>query len=193
MDNIYGAALALTRNPTDAEDLAQETFLRAYTGFDKYQAGTNIQAWLYRILSNTFVSMYRKDSRDLQSIGRPLPEDWMLKGETDAYEDGPPKAVSSSAESEALHRMALDEAYGLLLRLPESQRVAVYLADVLGFSYSEISQIAEVPEGTVMSRLHRGRRKLRDLAERHSTSFGVEQLDATPSSGSVAGREGSGK
>ena len=171
LDQIYAAALALTRNPADAEDLSQETFLRAYQGFEGFEEGTNIRAWLYKILSNTFVSMYRKDRRDLHHVGQPLPQDWRLRGgaateRDDAPREGPPSMVSASAETEALRRMASEEAYDLLAALPENQRVTVYLADVLGFSYEEIAQMTEVAKGTVMSRLHRGRKKLKDLAAR---------------------------
>lgn len=171
LDQIYAAALAITRNPADAEDLSQETFLRAYQGFGGFEEGTNVRAWLYKILSNTFVSMYRKDRRDLHHVGQPLPQDWMLRGDTAAEREetlggGPPSIVSASAETEALSRMASGEAYDLLAALPENQRIAVYLADVLGFSYEEIAQMTEVAKGTVMSRLYRGRKKLKDLAAR---------------------------
>lgn len=183
LDQIYGAALALTRNPSDAEDLSQETFLRAYQGFNTFEEGTNVRAWLYKILSNTFVSMYRKDKRDLHHVGQPLPPDWMLKGQTGTGEEtssevGPPSLVAQSAETEALARIESSEAYALLNDLPENQRVAVYLADVLGFSYEEIAEMTSVALGTVMSRLHRGRKKLRDLAGRPRVAgglFGGEQ------------------
>ncbi len=173
LDQMYGSALALTRNPADAEDLTQEVFLKAYSAFASFEQGTNVRAWLYRILSNTFISNYRKSSRDLQHIGQPLPEDWQLGGDAAASSSGAEhdggglgRAFSPSAESEALDHLARDEAYEILGMLPESQRTSVYLSDVMGLTTREIADIMEVPQNTVLSRVHRGRRRLREIVTR---------------------------
>lgn len=173
LDQIYGAALGLTRNRADAEDLTQETYMRAYLGFEGFEQGTNARAWLYKILANTFVSLYRKGKKDLHHLGAPLPEDWQLGDARDnADDDGwdagstaPLGFVSASAETEALKRITFKEAHSLLQLLSRKQKEVVYLFDVLGFSYEEISELVDAPIGTVMSRLHRGRAKLKDLAQ----------------------------
>lgn len=180
LDQVFGSALALTRNRADAEDLTQEVYLRAYANFDTFEEGTNLRAWLYRIMTNAYVSAYRKESRDLQHIGEPLPSDWQL--ETGGGEGGagiatiePPGALSKpyspSAESEAMDAMEKQEAYALLNQLGSDQRTAVYLADVMGLSSREIAEILQVPQGTVTSRIHRGRQRLREIAQ---TQRGVE-------------------
>ncbi|WP_099331759.1 sigma-70 family RNA polymerase sigma factor [Actinomyces minihominis] len=173
LDQMYGSALALTRNPADAEDLTQEVFLKAYSAFASFEQGTNVRAWLYRILSNTFISNYRKSSRDLQHIGQPLPEDWQIGGDATADSSGADhdggalgRAFSPSAESEAMDRLARDEAYEVLGMLPEAQRTSVYLSDVMGLTTREIADIMEVPQNTVLSRVHRGRRRLREIVTR---------------------------
>lgn len=179
LDEIYGSALALTRNPADAEDLAQDVFLRAYAAFDTFEPGTNVRAWLYRILSNTFVSSYRKSARDLHGVGLPLPLDWQIpdsSGEGGGRSGELPGAgalsapYTPSAEVEAMRRITQVEAYALLDSLPEAQRTAVYLADVMGFTTREIAEIVESPENTVLSRIHRGRKKLREAAGRPPAS-----------------------
>lgn len=180
LDQVFGSALALTRNRADAEDLTQEVYLRAYANFDSFEEGTNLRAWLYRIMTNTYVSTYRKESRDLQHIGEPLPLDWQL--DTGSGEGGvsvaiiePPGALSRpyspSAESEAMETMERQEAYALLHQLGSDQRTAVYLADVMGLSSREIAEILQVPQGTVTSRIHRGRQRLREIAQ---TQRGVD-------------------
>ncbi len=173
LDQMYGAALALTRNKADAEDLVQDVFLKAYASFDTYRPGTNARAWLYRILTNTFVSSYRSSKRDLGRIGQPLPQDWQLpqpssKGPqaTDSSKSALSDAYSPSAETEALRRIETDEAYALLGQLPEAQRTAVYLTDVIGLTTKEVAQIMEVPPNTVLSRVRRGRLRLREVVER---------------------------
>ena len=170
LDQMYGPALALTRNPSDAEDLVQDAFLQAYQGFGTYRPGSNPRAWLRRILTNTFVSTYRKSSRDLQHIGQPLPADWQLNQPGGSAAE-PPGAgpltagYSPSAESEALRRLEREEAYALLDSLPAPQRTSVYLADVVGLTSKEIAQITDVPQNTVLSRIRRGRARLRDQVE----------------------------
>lgn len=154
LGDMFGAAMRLTRNPADAEDLLQETYLRAYRGFAGFEAGTNLRAWLHRILTNTFINLYRKRQREPQTISDDEVEEWYLYNKLggDAAED--------SAESTVLERLPDQEVQAALASLPEQFRLAVLLADVEGFSYKEIAGILEVPIGTVMSRLHRGRRAL---------------------------------
>jgi len=155
MPNLYSAALRLTRNPTDAEDLVQETFLRAYRGFASFQEGTNLRAWLYRILTNSFINTYRKKQREPVTVEGPDDiDEWYLFDRLGA------RNVEESAENEVLDRIPDADVKTALEALPEGFRMAVLLADVEGFSYKEIAEITDVPIGTVMSRLHRGRKAL---------------------------------
>ena len=151
LNSLYGAAMRLTRNPADAEDLIQETYLRAYRGFAGFAEGTNLKAWLYRILTNTFINSYRKRQREPVTVLEEEIPDWYLYG-TEQSE--------ASAETEVLARMPDQDVKEALDALPEQFRMAVWLADVEGFSYKEIAEILNVPIGTVMSRLHRGRKAL---------------------------------
>jgi len=151
---MYSSALRLTRNPTDAEDLLQETVLRAYRGFHQFQEGTNLKAWLYRILMNTFINSYRKRQREPQTVSDEEISDWYL------YSKLADSGAEPSAEATVLESLPDEEVQEALQSLPEQFRVAVLLADVEGFSYKEIADITGVPIGTVMSRLHRGRKAL---------------------------------
>jgi RNA polymerase sigma-70 factor, ECF subfamily len=155
MRKLYPAALRMTRNPCDAEDLLQETFAKAYVAFHQFRPGTNLSAWLYRILANTFINTRRKVRREpAQSLFSEL-------GELHA----PEKLCSQSArsaEEEALDRLADSRITRALRDLPEGFRAAIYLADIEGYPYKEIAEIMGIPIGTVMSRLHRGRERLRE-------------------------------
>ena len=155
LSGLYAAALRLTRDPTDAEDLVQETTLRAYRGFGGFQEGTNLRAWLYRILTNSFINNYRKKRREPVTVEGPDDTDeWYLFDRLGASN------VEPSAETEVLDKIPDADVKAALEALPEQFRLAVLLADVEGFSYKEIAEMLDIPIGTVMSRLHRGRRGL---------------------------------
>ncbi|HEX9716817.1 MAG TPA: sigma-70 family RNA polymerase sigma factor [Actinomycetota bacterium] len=154
LPNLYSAALRLTRNPSDAEDLVQEAYLRAFRGFSGFEEGTNLRAWMYRILTNTFINTYRKKQREPVTVEEDDLEDWYL------YDKLGETGVEPSAEAEVLRRMPDEDVQRALEDLPEGFRLAVLLADVEGFAYKEIAEILDIPIGTVMSRLHRGRRAL---------------------------------
>jgi RNA polymerase sigma-70 factor, ECF subfamily len=154
LPGLYSAAYRLTRNAADAEDLVQETYLRAFRSFHQFQPGTNLKAWLYRILTNTFINSYRKRQREPQTISDDEIEDWYL------YSKMSDEGFEPSAETAVLENLPDEDVQEALSSLPEQFRIAVLLADVEGFSYKEIAEITGVPIGTVMSRLHRGRKAL---------------------------------
>ena len=167
MPSLYSAALRMTRNPSDAEDLVQETYLKAYRGFGSFEQGTNLKAWLYRILTNTFINRYRAakrrpDETDLDDV-----EDFYLYRRLGGLEEA---RAGRSAEDELMDMFSEAEVKAAVDALPEQFRMAVLLADVEGFSYKEIASILDIPIGTVMSRLHRGRKNLQKALYEFATS-----------------------
>ncbi len=168
MPSLYSGALRMTRNPADAEDLVQETYLKAYRAFASFEEGTNLKAWLFRILTNTFINTYRAKQRRPDETDLEQVEDLYMYRRLGGLEAA---MAGRSAEDELLERFTDDEVKAALEDLPEQFRVAVLLADVEGFSYKEIAEILDIPIGTVMSRLHRGRKGL----ERRLFGFAEEQ------------------
>nr|WP_308214960.1 sigma-70 family RNA polymerase sigma factor [Salinibacterium sedimenticola] len=176
MDQLYAAAMRMTRNPADASDLVQETFVKAFAAFARFEQGTNLKAWLYRILTNTYINTYRKRQREpFQGTIDEL-EDWQLGGA-----ESTTSTSARSAEAEAIDHLPDSAVKDALQAIPEDFRLAVYLADVEGFAYQEIADIMKTPVGTVMSRLHRGRRLLRGLLADYAQGRGIQPAPTTGS------------
>ena len=172
LDKLYSAALRMTRNPADAEDVVQETYAKAFASRHTFTMGTNLRAWLYRILTNTYINAYRKAQRAPQSTGDEEVSDWQLARAASHDSTG-----LRSAEMEALDQTPDAAVAAAIAQLPENFRVAVLLSDVEGFSYKEIAEIMGTPIGTVMSRLNRGRAQLRDLLSDYARENGIARKD----------------
>jgi RNA polymerase sigma-70 factor (ECF subfamily) len=176
-NQLYAAALRYTKNSHDAQDLVQDTYAKAFTAFHQYTPGTNLKAWLYRILTTTFINSYRKDQRRPQIAAGEL-EDWQIHDAASHTSN-----LGRSAEDEALDQITDIDVKSALAALPEDFRMAVYLADVEGFSYKEIAEIVGVPPGTVMSRLHRGRKLLREALADYAKERGFNKSGVASESG----------
>ncbi len=184
MDSLYGAAMRMTRNASDAEDLVQETYLKAFRGFGGFQEGTNLKAWLYRILTNTYINIYRSKKRRPDETDLAEVEDLYLYRRLGGLEAA---TVGRSAEDELLDLFTEAEVKEAIEALPENFRMAVLLADVEGFSYKEIAEILDVPIGTVMSRLHRGRKGLQKQLYEFAVARGLAEPVDDDSAPAAAG------
>jgi len=182
MDSLYSGALRMTRNPADADDLVQETYLRAYRGFGGFQEGTNLKAWMFRILTNTYINMYRAKQRRPQESELDEVEDLYLYRRLGGLESA---TLSRSAEDELMDTFSEAEVKAAVEALPENFRMAVLLADVEGFSYKEIAEILDIPIGTVMSRLHRGRKALQKALYDYAVGHGLADRPEDPGDAEV--------
>ena len=169
MPQLYGAALRWTRNPSDAEDLVQETFAKAYAAWDKFQQGTNLKAWLFRIMTNTHINLYNKRNKDQAKTALDDLEDWQVgSGESIT------SSTNRSAELEALDNLPAKVIRDAMDQIPDEFRMVVYYAVVEGLPYAEIAEVMDTPVGTVMSRLHRGKKLLRTLLQDYAKQEGYE-------------------
>ena len=186
LDQLYGGALRMTRNPADAEDLVQETYLKAYKAFDSYRPGTNLKAWLYRIMTNTYINVYRKRQRQPVQAPTEVISDYQLYTTSSHDSTG-----LESAEVAALKNMPDGKIADAMNQLSEDYRMVVYYADVEGLAYKEIAEIMGTPLGTVMSRLHRGRKQLRQALKdvAHEQGIGLDHPDMTEATDTKAGEK----
>jgi RNA polymerase sigma-70 factor (ECF subfamily) len=168
LDALYAGAMRFTSNPAEAEDLVQDTMLKAYNAFHQFQEGTNLKAWLFRIMQNSFISDYRKKRREPLMTSTDSMEDWQV-----SRMESNSRAALPSAEDIVLDALPDGDVLDALKALPEDFRTAVYLADVEGFSYAEIAEIMHTPTGTVMSRIHRGRKRMREALTDHAMELGL--------------------
>ncbi len=169
MPQLFGAALRWTRNPSDAEDLVQETFAKAYAAWDKFEQGTNLKAWLFRIMTNTHINLYNKRSKDQAKTALDELEDWQIGGGESLT-----SVTTRSAEAVALDNMPATVIRNAMDQLPEEFRMVVYYAVVEGLPYAEIAEVIETPVGTVMSRLHSGKKMLRTLLHEYAEQEGYK-------------------
>jgi RNA polymerase sigma-70 factor (ECF subfamily) len=169
MPQLFGAALRWTRNPSDAEDLVQETFAKAYVAWDKFEQGTNLKAWLFRIMTNTHINLYNKRSKDQAKTALDELEDWQIGGGESLT-----SVTTRSAEAVALDNMPATVIRNAMDQLPEEFRMVVYYAVVEGLPYAEIAEVMDTPVGTVMSRLHRGKKMLRTLLHEYAEQEGYK-------------------
>ncbi|MFY8027061.1 MAG: sigma-70 family RNA polymerase sigma factor [Aquiluna sp.] len=169
MPQLFGAALRWTRNPSDAEDLVQETFAKAYAAWDKFEQGTNLKAWLFRIMTNTHINLYNKRSKDQAKTALDELEDWQIGGGESLT-----SVTTRSAEAVALDNMPATVIRNAMDQLPEEFRMVVYYAVVEGLPYAEIAEVMDTPVGTVMSRLHRGKKMLRTLLHEYAEQEGYK-------------------
>ena len=180
MDQLYSHALRLTKNSSDAEDLVQETYLKGYRAFSSFKEGTNLRAWLFRILTNSFINNYRKKQRGFEEEDFDEIDDMYLHRRLGSIQNS---TLGMSAEDMLFERLTEDEIKDAVENLPTQYREVVLLADVQGFSYKEIAEILEVPDGTVMSRLHRGRAKLQkdllEFASKRGLLVGSSQMNSS--------------
>lgn len=175
MDALYAAAIRMTRNPADAEDLLQESFLRAFRGYPNFTDGTNLRAWLYRILTNTYINIYRAKQRRPEQTELDEVEDMYLYRRLGGLEAA---KLGRSAEDELMDMFTEGEVRDAIDELPDNFRVPVLLADVEGFSYKEIAEMMDTPIGTVMSRLHRGRKQLQKSLHGFAAARGLLGTEA---------------
>lgn len=184
MSALYAAAMRLTHNAADAEDLVQDTYLRAYRGYPGFQAGTNLKAWLYKILTNTFINSYRKKQRRVQQVELDDVPDWSLYRRMGGLEAA---ALGTTPETTVLDALPDDEVKAALESIPDQFRIAVILCDIEEFSYKEISDILDIPIGTVMSRIHRGRKLLQKQLWDYAAERGLIPDVARPTADAIAG------